>query len=118
MALSFLSNSPTFHSCRFVLFWSRLLQGQFVGSMATAALFTAMMDRCDPDQGGTDYTAQASVVLVASFGGAVMGGRLADGVTTAISGGAGWAAWYLMAAGLAAAGAVAMGALWPQVPAN
>lgn len=52
----------------------------FVGSMATAALFTAMMDTCRERSGGTDYTLQASVVVFAAFLGAVLGGRLADSV--------------------------------------
>ena len=37
-------------------------------SMATAALFTAMMDRCRPDQAGTDYTIQASIVVCTQIG--------------------------------------------------
>ncbi len=49
-----------------------------VGSMATAALFTAMMDACDPDQGGTDYTVQASVVVMATGLGATLSGLSAD----------------------------------------
>lgn len=36
----------------------------FAGGMATAALFTVMMDACDPSIGGTDYTVQASVVVI------------------------------------------------------
>ncbi len=55
----------------------------FVGSLATAALFTAMMDAARPASGGTDYTVQASAVLVAGFGGSVLGGRLADGLIAA-----------------------------------
>ncbi len=35
---------------------------QFTGGMATVALFTAMMDRCEPETAGTDYTLQASLV--------------------------------------------------------
>jgi PAT family beta-lactamase induction signal transducer AmpG len=33
--------------------------------MATASLFTAMMDRCRPSRAASDYTVQASVVVVA-----------------------------------------------------
>ncbi|MFT3921127.1 MAG: MFS transporter [Myxococcales bacterium] len=33
----------------------------FLGGMATVALFTCMMDRCDPETAGTDYTLQASL---------------------------------------------------------
>ena len=32
--------------------------------MATAALFTLMMDRCRPSTGGTDYTVQACILVV------------------------------------------------------
>ena len=38
------------------------------GTMATVALFTMMMDVCRPGLGGTDYTLQACVVVVAQFG--------------------------------------------------
>jgi len=54
------------------------------GGMATAALFTAMMDRSRPDTGATDYTVQASVVVVATGAMAAVGGIIADrwGYTT------------------------------------
>jgi PAT family beta-lactamase induction signal transducer AmpG len=38
----------------------------FAGSMATVALFTAMMDACEPRHAGTDYTVQACVVVIAT----------------------------------------------------
>jgi len=38
----------------------------FAGSMATVALFTAMMDACEPQRAGTEYTVQACVVVVAT----------------------------------------------------
>ena len=50
---------------------------QFTGTMATVALFTMMMDACRPAQGGTDYTLQASVVVVAQIGAGILSGRLA-----------------------------------------
>lgn len=82
----------------------------FVGSMATAALFTAMMDACRPASGGTDYTVQASVVLVAAFAGSMLGGRVADALITGLGGSApGYAAHYAIAAALTAAGAVVVG---------
>jgi RhtX/FptX family siderophore transporter len=78
----------------------------FVGSMATVALFTAMMDASRPDAGGTDYTVQASVVLVASFLGAVLGGRTADLLIGGLGGpAAGYSAHFLLAAGLTVLGA-------------
>ncbi len=38
----------------------------FAGGMATAALFTCMMDWTEPDTAATDYTIQASVVVIAT----------------------------------------------------
>jgi RhtX/FptX family siderophore transporter len=38
----------------------------FAGGMATAALFTCMMDWCSPATSATDYTVQASAVVVAT----------------------------------------------------
>jgi MFS family permease len=38
----------------------------FAGGMATAALFTCMMDWCSPETSATDYTVQASAVVVAT----------------------------------------------------
>ncbi|MCC7382684.1 MAG: MFS transporter [Deltaproteobacteria bacterium] len=38
----------------------------FAGGMATAALFTCMMDWCSQEASGTDYTVQASAVVIAT----------------------------------------------------
>jgi hypothetical protein len=38
----------------------------FAGGMATAALFTCMMDWCGPSSSATDYTVQASTVVIAT----------------------------------------------------
>ncbi|MCH9687075.1 MAG: MFS transporter, partial [Deltaproteobacteria bacterium] len=46
--------------------------------MATAVLFTMMMDRCRPDHAATDYTLQASVVVLASGLAAALGGTTAQ----------------------------------------
>lgn len=46
----------------------------FVGGMATAALFTLMMDACRHEQAGSDYAVQASLqVVVVGIGHAVSG---------------------------------------------
>ncbi|MFN7130656.1 MAG: MFS transporter [Myxococcales bacterium] len=50
----------------------------FTGGMATAALFTAMMDACRREAGATDYTAQASVVVVATGLAATLSGVSAE----------------------------------------
>ncbi|MSQ02534.1 MAG: MFS transporter [Myxococcales bacterium] len=42
--------------------------------MATAALFTAMMDACRPGHAGSDYTVQASVVVAAQGLAAILSG--------------------------------------------
>ena len=49
-----------------------------VSSMATAALFTAMMNACRPEHAGSDYTLQASVVVIATGGAAVLSGYSAQ----------------------------------------
>lgn len=46
--------------------------------MATAALFTLMMDRCRPEHAGTDYTVQASVVVLANGVAGAIGGSTAQ----------------------------------------
>lgn len=38
----------------------------FAGGMATVALFTMMMDACRPTTEGSDYTVQASIVVIAT----------------------------------------------------
>jgi MFS transporter, PAT family, beta-lactamase induction signal transducer AmpG len=50
----------------------------FTSGLATAALFTAMMDWCRPEHEGTDYTVQASAVVLATGTSAVIAGGLAQ----------------------------------------
>ncbi len=45
-----------------------------VGGMFTVALFTRMMDACRPASAGTDYTLQASVVVLATGAAAALSG--------------------------------------------
>ena len=60
-----------------LLWWATVAEG-VVGTMATVALFTLMMDAADPAHGGTDFTLLASVVVgVGSLGG-IVGGVLGD----------------------------------------
>lgn len=47
------------------------------GGMATAALFTCMMDWCRPGHSGSDYTVQASTVVIASGVAAALSGLTA-----------------------------------------
>lgn len=46
----------------------------FAGGMATAALFTSMMDWCTPESGATDYTVQASAVVIATGAASALAG--------------------------------------------
>ncbi len=64
------------------------------GGMATAALFTCMMDACDPRRAATDYTVQASAVVLSSGVAASLSGVLAQAV--------GYPAHFGVGAGLAA----------------
>lgn len=50
----------------------------FGGGMATAALFTCMMDWSRPRQGGADYTVQASTVVIATGLAAALSGFTAQ----------------------------------------
>ena len=69
-----------------------------LGSMATAALFTTMMDRCRPDQAGTDYTIQASIVVCTQIGMASLSGFVAEAM--------GYAGHFATTMGLSALGLV------------
>jgi len=51
-----------------------LLAEHVASGMATASLFTAMMDRCRRRLEATDYTLQASLVVIASGVGASLSG--------------------------------------------
>ncbi len=64
-----------------------------VSGMATAALFTAMMGACRPGHSGTDYTVQASVVVLAQGLGALASGFSAQAL--------GYAGHFGLAAALA-----------------
>lgn len=48
------------------LVWLMAIAEQCADGLATVALFTVMMDRCRPCHEGSDYTLQASVMLMAS----------------------------------------------------
>jgi len=56
----------------------------FCGSMATAAIFTAMMDVCDVAHGATDYTLQASAVVVSVGLAGVLAGFVAGALGYAL----------------------------------
>jgi len=67
---SFVARStPTINALTGVCTLEHLTSG-----MATAALFTAMMEASRPDHAATDYTVQASVVVIATGGAAAISG--------------------------------------------
>jgi predicted MFS family arabinose efflux permease len=66
-------------------FWAGTVTEHLLGSMATVALFTLMMDASDPEHAGTDYTLLACAIVVAmglaNFTGAAIGDALGYGPT-------------------------------------
>jgi PAT family beta-lactamase induction signal transducer AmpG len=68
----------------------------WVGGLATAALFTVMMDACRESHAATDYTVQACGVVLATGGAAAISGVVADAVGYP---GLFWAATLLTALG-------------------
>jgi hypothetical protein len=66
--------------------------------MATAALFTAMMDRARPTHAGVDYSVQASIVVIATGLASV-----ASGVSAASLG---YGSHFLLAAAISAGAVV------------
>jgi MFS family permease len=60
------------------LLWAATILEGIVGTMATVALFTLMMDASDPEHAGTDYTIFASIVVLVGAIGNFSGAALAD----------------------------------------
>lgn len=56
-----------------------------LGSMATVALFTLMMDASEPEQASTDYTLMACAILIAGGVGGVLAGSLGDQLGYAVT---------------------------------
>ena len=76
------------------------------GGMATAALFTIMMDVSRPERAATDYTLQASVVVIASGVAISASGFLAEAMT--------YAPFFALSSILSLAGTIAVGVMWPR----
>ncbi len=77
------------------------LLDEFAGGLATVALFTAMMDRCRPAAGGTDYTLQASAVVLSTGIAASLSGWIAQGL--------GYGGMFALSGGLSLLGAAFAG---------
>ncbi len=82
------------------MFYAISAAEHLTSAMATAALFTAMMDVCRPDEAGTDYTVQASFVVIATGTASLLSGFSAAAL--------GYGGHFLAAAGLSAAGVIAV----------
>ncbi|HEU4412467.1 MAG TPA: MFS transporter [Polyangiaceae bacterium] len=76
------------------------------GGMATAALFTVMMDACRPESAATDYTVQACANVAANGAAAALSGFVAER--------AGYAAHFALAAAFGALAALFAGLLRPH----
>lgn len=60
------------------LLWTATVFEGVIGTMATVALFTLMMDASDPEHAGTDYTLLASVVVLVDSVGNFFAAAIAD----------------------------------------
>lgn len=60
------------------LLWAATVIDGIIGTMATVALFTLMMDASDKEHAGTDYTLFASIVVLVSSIGNFSGAAIAD----------------------------------------
>ncbi|MFT5496584.1 MAG: PAT family beta-lactamase induction signal transducer AmpG [Kiritimatiellia bacterium] len=58
--------------------WPVSVCAAFAGGMATAALYTCMMDRVDPEVGGTEFTLQQALAAVGPMVGAGLSGVLSQ----------------------------------------
>lgn len=93
------------------MFYAVTLAEHFTSAMATAALFTAMMDFSRPTSAGTDYTVQASLVVVATGLAAALSGVSAHAL--------GYAGHFVLAAGISVLALVLVARIeWPRVEAN
>lgn len=71
---------PALYGATPALLWTAVLGEALLGGMATAALFTAMMECSRPSRGATDYTVQACAVVVATGLAGSLAGLLAERV--------------------------------------
>lgn len=78
----------------------------FAGGMATAALFTCMMDWTGAESAATDYTIQASVVVIATGAAASLSGFSAQRL--------GYGGHFVLAGGLAVLAPILVYALFPS----
>ncbi len=61
-----------------VLLYSVVLVAAFTGGLATAAIYTSMMDRSDPATSATDFTLQQSLCALGPLVGSIISGVVAE----------------------------------------
>ncbi len=91
------------------MFYAVTVAEHVTSGMATATLFTAMMDFCRADEAGTDYTIQSSLFVIGSSVAALLSGVSAEAL--------GYGAHFLAAAGLSLGGVALVAAYRPRHPA-
>lgn len=82
------------------LLWTATVLEGVIGTMATVALFTLMMDASDPEHAGTDYTLLACVVVLVDSAGNFTAASIADAFDYAVA--------FSMGLALAVAGCLAL----------
>ncbi len=90
------------------IFYAVTVAEHLCSGMATAALFTAMMDFSREEEAGTDYTVQASVVVIATGAASALSGLSAQTL--------GYGGHFLAAAGLSLLGVAAVLLYRPVLP--
>ena len=88
------------------MFYAVAIGEHLTSGMATAALFTAMMDFSRPTSAGTDYTVQASIVVIATGVASMLSGFSAEAL--------GYAGHFIAAALLSSAGTIFVLAYRPR----
>lgn len=93
------------------MFYAVTLAEHLTSAMATAALFTAMMDFSRPSDAGTDYTVQASLVVIAT--------GLAAALSGVSAGALGYPAHFVLAAAISILAIVIVARIeWPRASAD
>ena len=72
------TSPPRTGSAALGMFWAGTVAEHLLGSMATVALFTLMMDASDPEHAGTDYTLLACAIVFAMGFANFTGAAIAD----------------------------------------
>lgn len=91
------------------LLWTATVVEGVIGTMATVALFSLMMDASDPEHAGTDYTLFACAYVLITFLGSVVAGMIADAL--------GYPTLFAIGIVLALAGALTLVAVLDRKPA-